>query len=288
MFYLLLAVFIWAFSYGLVKQNLTGIDPYFASFLRLCLASLFFLPFFRTRGLSLHLALRFLWIGGIQYGFMYCLYLQAVHYLHAYEVALFTLFVPLYINLLQDFYARQFQVINWLLTAVGMLGALVIQYQTPDWNHLKNGFLLMQGANFLFALGMIQYRQLMKGYPEIKDYKIYFLLFIGAALFAGVATHLCNGWSSYVNLDQKTIIAIVYLSLIATGIGFFSWNKGVTIAVPSTTAVVSLLKVPLGVLASIVFFGNQTDWLRLGIGLGLILLSIGVSELRGLKSSQYK
>ena len=278
MVYLLIAVTIWSCSYGLVKQNLTGIDPYFASCLRLVLASGFFLPFFRKTELTWTAGLRFFLIGGFQYGLMYCFYLQAVHYLNAYEVALFTLFVPLYINLVEDIYARRFHASNWALAFLGMGGAMIVKYQTPVWEHLRNGFLLMQAANFLFAWGMVEYRYLRRRLPLLKDHQIYMLPFMGAAAFAAVATTLAGGWASYALLDWPTIKALVYLSFVATGIGFFAWYKGATIANPGTTAVMSLLKVPMGVLASIFLFGETTDMLRLGLGLGVVCLAIGLSE----------
>ncbi len=279
MFYLLLAVVIWSCAYGLVKQNLTGIDPYFASFLRLSLATLFFIPFFRSRGLTRFLAFRLFLIGGLQYGLMYCFYLQAVHYLNAYEVALFTLFVPLYINLLEDFYSKRFQLSHWIFTLFGMCGAFIIKYQTPVWDHLRNGFFLMQAANILFAWGMVEYRHLRsRMLTSIKDHQIYVIPFAGAACFAGLATCFAQGWGTYTLIDLPTLKALVYLSFIATGLGFFSWNKGATLANPSTTAVISLLKVPMGVIASLLLFGERTDLIRLSLGLFVICLAIALSE----------
>jgi len=278
MFYLLVAVVIWSVAYGLVKNNLTHIDPYFASCLRLCVAAIFFLPWFRPQGLSKYIVARLLLIGGVQYGLMYCLYLKAMHYLNAYEVALFTLFIPLYIHLIGDFYAKRFHPIHWLMACVGIAGALVIKYQTPVWDHLQTGFLLMQGANLFFAWGMIDYRTLRQKAISLKDHQIYAVIFVGAAIAAALATTLSQGWSSWALLDSHTWGVIVYLSIIATGIGFFSWNKGTTLADPGTTAVISLLKVPLGVIASLVLFNEKTDILRLMIGLSIILGALFISE----------
>ena len=87
---------IWAFSFGLIKDRLAGLDANFVAAARLLISLLVFLPFLRTRGLSRKLSLRLLAIGALQYGVMYITYIAAFNFLKAYEVALFTIFTPIY------------------------------------------------------------------------------------------------------------------------------------------------------------------------------------------------
>ena len=53
MLLLLLASLVWAFSFGLIKDQLAGLDPTAVAVLRLLCALLVFLPFLRRRQLVL-------------------------------------------------------------------------------------------------------------------------------------------------------------------------------------------------------------------------------------------
>ncbi len=52
MLYLWIVSLLWAFSFGLIKGQLTGLDASFVAFARLLLAALAFLPFCACAGLS--------------------------------------------------------------------------------------------------------------------------------------------------------------------------------------------------------------------------------------------
>ncbi|HZU86422.1 MAG TPA: EamA family transporter, partial [Anaerolineaceae bacterium] len=45
MIYLWVVSFLWAFSFGIIKDTLSGLDPFFVALVRLSLALLVFLPF---------------------------------------------------------------------------------------------------------------------------------------------------------------------------------------------------------------------------------------------------
>ena len=70
MLYLILVSLIWAFSFGLIKGQLTGLDPNLVAAIRLFLAWLVFLPFCRLRHCRLITIICLLAIGAIQYGVM--------------------------------------------------------------------------------------------------------------------------------------------------------------------------------------------------------------------------
>ena len=109
MWYLVLVSVIWAFSFGLIKTYLTGLDPLFVGAARLGVALLVFLPSIRFKGLNVGLTLRFLLIGGIQYGLMYGSYIYTYQFLEAHKIALFTVTTPLLVTLLDDCFERPFQ-----------------------------------------------------------------------------------------------------------------------------------------------------------------------------------
>ena len=75
MLYLLLVSLLWAFSFGLIKGELTGLPPATVAFTRLAIAFFVFLPFLRIGKLNAKGAGRLLLTGAIQYGLMYVTYI---------------------------------------------------------------------------------------------------------------------------------------------------------------------------------------------------------------------
>lgn len=91
MLYLLIVSLIWAFSFGLIKGNLTGLDSNFVSFARLLISFIVFLPFLRLKLVNKNLSLKLILTGALQYGLMYISYIYSYQYLKAFEVALLSL-----------------------------------------------------------------------------------------------------------------------------------------------------------------------------------------------------
>ncbi|MBN1114875.1 MAG: EamA family transporter, partial [Oligoflexia bacterium] len=83
MFYLLIASVIWAFSFGLIKGHLTGIDPNFVSFVRLLISFLIFVPFLKLKGLKAKFVLQLLLTGLVEFGLMYISYIYSYRFLQA-------------------------------------------------------------------------------------------------------------------------------------------------------------------------------------------------------------
>ncbi|MBN2235355.1 MAG: EamA family transporter, partial [Opitutales bacterium] len=70
MIWLWIPTLLWAFSFGIIKHFLQGIDPVELAFVRLGLASLVFVPFL-GRGRDWGIRLRYLLLGLVQFGLMY-------------------------------------------------------------------------------------------------------------------------------------------------------------------------------------------------------------------------
>ena len=107
MSFLLAASLLWAFSFGLIKGQLTGFDPVLVATGRLFLATLIFLPVILRTGLNRNLVRRSMALGAVQFGLMYMLYIASFAWLPAWMVALFTIFTPLYVVLIADFDRRR-------------------------------------------------------------------------------------------------------------------------------------------------------------------------------------
>ncbi len=274
MAYLLVVSLVWAFSFGLIKGNLKGLDPSFVALVRMALSLLFFAPFFRTRGLEPRPGLVLIAIGAVQYGLMYVLYIAAYQHLDAHQVALFTVFTPLFVVAIDDLWERRFRPAFLLAAALAVGGAAVLVGSSVDPRSLGKGFLLMQGANLCFALGQVWYRRLESQWTQsIPHRSIFALLYLGAAMTTGIATLLTPS-SIPATLTFTQVWTLAYLGIVASGICFFLWNVGATKTNAALLAVFNNVKVPLAVVVSLVVFGESTDLFRLGASGGLIVLAL--------------
>ncbi len=286
MLYLILVSCIWAFSFGLTKGLLKGVDPGLAAALRLLLALLLFLPFFRPGRLLRRpgLVVQLLAVGAVQFGLMYLFYNASFLHLAAWEVAIFTVFTPLYVTLLDGLEKRAFHPRFWLAALVATLGALVIFYRRPDSAEILYGFWLVQLSNLCFAFGQVRYRNLLAATPDLRDHQIFALPCLGAALTALVATVLFSARPAAVAavlaLTPKQGLTLLYLGFIGSGLGFFLWNTGARRVNAGTLAAFNNLKIPLAVACSLLFFHETTNLPRLLAGGSLLIVALLLNERR--------
>lgn len=272
---LLITSLLWAFSFGLIKGGLTGLPPSAVAFIRLAIALAVFVPFLRPRALRLADAGRLMFTGAVQYGLMYVAYIRAFQYLQAYEVALFTVFTPIYVTLLNDLFARRTAWRPLAAAALAVAGGACIEYRQLHSAALWTGFGLMQISNLFFAFGQIFYRRTMERLPgKQSDLQVFGLLYLGAAFAAGLAA-AGTDWSGTVITPRQALI-LAYLGAVASGLGFFLWNLGARRVGAGSLAVFNNLKIPLGILVSVFVFGEQADWPRLLAGGALMALGLAV------------
>jgi drug/metabolite transporter (DMT)-like permease len=274
------ASLIWAFSFGLIKTQLAGVPPHLVALLRLFLSALLFLPWLRPGRLPRRTLGLLAACGAIQYGAMYLAYLAAFAYLKASEVALWTIFTPVYVVLLADLTSRTFRGRN--LVAAGLsVGAAWIAIQGSPVSHLT-GIGLVQISNLCFAAGQVWYRRLAPPGSAIRDQEIFAALYLGAAALAVIPV----GWSTgmldaALRLTPTQLATICYLGLIPSGLGFFLWNVGVRRSRVSTAAVLNNAKVPLAILVSWVLFESLPGAELLGrtcVALALLLAALWLAE----------
>lgn len=275
--YLLIVSFVWAFSFGLIKGNLTGLDPNFVSFCRMVLAFLIFLPFLRLRNLPRELGLKLLLIGMIQYGLMYSSYVYSFHFLKAYQVALFTIFTPLYVTLIHDLFKRCLNRLFLWTVALSIAGTAIIVYRQVGWEDFQAGFVLMQVSNISFAFGQVYYRHLLKNHHEVKDLQIFALLYSGAVLLTGILAGITTEWVS-LQVTVKQVWTLLYLGVLASGVCFFLWNFGARKVDAGALAILNNLKIPLAVACSALFFHEAVNLPRLLAGGGIIVVALWFNE----------
>lgn len=281
--YLFAVSLLWAFSFGLIDEvvgagALGGLDPHAVGFARMALALPLFLPLLRLRACGLRLGLAFAGIGAVQYGFMYTAYNLAFAHLSAYQVALFTIFTPLYVALFDDLLARRFRPLVLLLALVAVAGAAVLRYDGLSLEGLLRGFVLVQVSNACFAFGQVAYRHLRRRHGHLRDAGVYALLYGGALAVTAFFTTLSGGWTSLAGVTWTQAGVLVYLGVLASGLCFFWWNKGAVRVGSGTLAAFNNAKIPLAVLVSLLFFGERADLLRLCIGGALMVLAIFLAE----------
>jgi len=277
MVYLFIVTLIWAFSFGLIKDQLTGLDSNFVAFARLAISFVLFLPFLRIKSINNSLRLRLLLTGAIQYGIMYISYIYAFRYLQAYQVALFTIFTPVYVTLINDLLERRFHTRFLIAALFGIVGTAIIVFKEIHQSDLQTGFILIQISNISFALGQIYYKKIMAKVVETKDVHIFALLFLGAILVTGFAASFTTDWSTFI-ISYNQILTLFYLGGIASGLGFFLWNIGARKTNAGTLAVFNNLKIPMAIVVALLFFSEQTNLPRLAIGSILIISTLLINE----------
>lgn len=278
MLYLASVSLIWAFSFGLIGSTLTGVDSFLVATLRLGCASLVFLPFLRLKSIALSQRVRLFVYGGIQFGLMYVFYMKAFQYLPSHLVALFSILTPVYVVLIHDLRSRQFSYRYLLAAVLSVVGAAVIKVQGVPSGAIWVGFALMQIAGLSFAFGQIAYRDWKRDHPLVQDHRVFALLALGGVFCTGLFSLLfANPEALSVNASQWQ--AILYLGCVASGLGFFLWNKGATRTNPGTLAAFNNAVIPLAMLFSLFIFGEAqavtTEALiRLLLGGGLIATAV--------------
>jgi drug/metabolite transporter (DMT)-like permease len=282
MIYLAIVSAIWAFSFGLIGNALSGVDSFFTATIRLGCATLLFLPFLRAKEIVRIDRLRLVLIGAIQFGAMYACYMRAFQYLPSHLVAIFSILTPVYVVIIHDLRQRTVSSRYLIAALLSVLGAAAIKAKTIPTGDFWIGFGLMQAAGIAFAYGQVAYRDWKRNNPQTKDRSVFALLAMGGTTSAGIAGVLLSDWSTLeVKADQWK--SILYLGFVASGLGFFLWNKGAAKSSPGTLAVFNNAVVPLAVLCSLLVFGesqsiDMENGIRLALGSTLILGALVISQ----------
>lgn len=276
MSYLLPITLLWAFSFSLIGVYLAGqVDAWFSVLMRIGLATLVFLPFLRPKQVPVPVAIKLMLIGAIQLGLMYVFYYQSFLYLTVPEVLLFTVMTPIYITLLNDAFEGKFHPHFMISAIIATLGAVAIRYNGIDSGFLL-GFAMVQGANLCFAIGQVCYKRLMKE-QSIEQKTVFGFFFIGALIVATVC-YAIFGNSEKLPTTSTQWGVLIYLGTIASGFGYFMWNKGATVVNVGVLAVMNNLLIPAGILVNLLIWNRDADLLRLSLGGGLILIALLVNQ----------
>ena len=286
MTYLFLASLLWSFSFGLIGRYLTDIDPSAVAFIRLAISFVIFAPLLRLRGVRPSLIIKLLVLGAIQYGVMYVAYIRAYHYLQGHQVAVFTIFTPIFVTLIYDRASRRFHFEFLLAALLAVAGAALLVWWEQDIRGALVGVLLVQIANLCFAVGQVGYKRLRDremerggGRTVLEDASTFGLLFLGATLFTGLFSGVTTDWGQ-LSFSRTQVLVLLYLGVLPSGVGFFLWNLGARRVNAGILSAFNNIKIPLAVLVSLVVFRERTDALRLLVGGGVIVGGVVFARLR--------
>ena len=274
-----LVTLIWAFSFSLIGVYLAGkLDSYFAVLVRVALASLIFLPL-TDFSLPRRYKWRLLAIGAIQIGLMYLFFYRSFLYLSVPEVLLFTVFTPIYVTLMYDGLDRRFNPLYLLTASLAVAGAYVIKSAQVNPGFLT-GFLMVQGANLCFALGQVLYKKLLEDRElDGRHQSRIFGYFHFGALAVSLVAFALFGNPEKITPTALQWGVLLWLGIVASGLGYFLWNRGATQVDSGVLAIMNNAVVPLGLIVNFLIWGREIDTTALLLGGGLILAALWLHHL---------
>lgn len=279
MSYLIGVTALWAFSFSLIGVYLSGqVDSYLAVLIRILLASLIFAPFLRPRAIPARLRWQLMAIGAIQLGLMYIFFYRSFLLLPVPEVLLFTIFTPIYITLLDDLMQKRLSPFYLLTAAIAVIGAAIIRYDGIS-DGFWLGFAVVQGANLCFAIGQVAYRHVAPQLPEDIAHRHVFGWFYLGALALVVVMFLLFGSTDKLPSQPVHFVVLGWLGIIASGLGYFLWNKGATRVDAGTLAIMNNALVPAGLLVNLLIWNREADLARLALGGTIIVAALAINRL---------
>jgi carboxylate/amino acid/amine transporter len=247
------------------------VDAYVSVWIRVALAALVFLPFIRPRAIRKTDALKLMGIGGIQLGLMYIFYYQSFLLLTVPEVLVFTVFTPIYVTLIYDALKKRFCPLHLLSAAIAVLGALIIRYDNLTEKYLL-GFLVVQGANLCFAFGQVGYKFFKESRPQVAQRDIFGWFYIGALIVVSIA------WAIWGKAELPTepiqIGVLLWLGIVASGAGYFLWNRGASRVDAGYLGIMNNALVPAGLIVNVTIWNREANLSRLALGGAVILIAL--------------
>ena len=191
---------------------------------------------------------------------MYIFYIQSYQYLPAYLIATFTITTPIFVSISDKYFFRKERNFkNLLAIFLVVLGSYFMRYNIANPIEYWYGFMLIQCANFVFAWGQVWFKQWSIQNKETDIISNFSQLFLGATAVTSLSYFFIS--DNNVHLTDVNLLALLFLGLCATGIGFLLWNIGATQVSSYRLAVSNNLVIPIAILNSIVIFGESINFL---------------------------
>lgn len=278
MFYLIVTTVIWSFSFSLIGNSLSpDINSWSLAFSRSAIACILFSRWINFK-IPISYIIKIIFIGALQIGIMYILYLNAFSYTSVQRILLFTITTPFYVTMISQIINKEIKLFAFFITLLSIVGALIIRMTDFDTSDFI-GLILVQLANLCFASGQVLYKA-MKADSKISTnvYTDFSFFFIGASLITFIGLIVSPVSYTYPNTISQWFL-VLWLGVGASGIGYYFWNYGATKVKVETLATMNNLVIPLGLFIEIIFFSGSYDFETFVIGTVIIISSI-VTSLR--------
>lgn len=249
-----------------------GLDNYFLVLVRIVFASAVFIPFTKFRNVPKKLLITILVIGAIQIGIMYLFMYHSYKFLTVPEILLFSIFTPFYVTLIYDVLKKRFHFLYLLSAGIAVIGAYIIRYDNISGDFFK-GFFLMQGANICFAAGQSAYKYVLGKYKNFNQKEIFGYFHFGALIITGTAFLLFGNFDQ-INPSPLQWTILIWLGAVASGVGYFLWNKGATVTDVGILGIMNNALIPAGLMVNILIWNKVENYFTLTVGTLVILLSI--------------
>jgi drug/metabolite transporter (DMT)-like permease len=209
---------------------------------------------------------------------MYLLYLQAFKHLQGHEVYLFTILTPLYVVLLDSAISNKLAPRHALAALFSVVGAGLIIPRGVGTADVMIGFLFVQGANLCFAAGQVAYKRTRPALAQkASDAQLFAWLALGGFVATTLVAAPITKWTTFAPSPAQWLV-IAFLGLIASGGGFFLWNRGLAQVNAGTLAALNNAKIPLGVVVSLLVFKEPAHLPYLLGSLALLAAAVWIAE----------
>ena len=195
-------------------------------------------------------------------------------------MALLTLTTPVMVTLLSDALQRRWHPRSLAAALVAVAGTAVVVFQDKSLAPTLAGVLWVQLSNLAFAAGQVGYKRWREAEPAWRDRDVFAWLYAGGAALALLVLLARGGGGVPDALNASQALTLLYLGVVASGVGFFLWNVGATRVSAGQLAVMNNAKIPLAVACSLLVFGERADPLRLLVSLVLLGLAVWLADRR--------
>ena len=135
---------------------------------------------------------------------------------------------------------------------------------------------MIQASSIVFAIGQVGYKRIMELYNLPQHYSFAWV-YVGAAIISIIGWIIFGDKSRLPTTETQWAI-IIWLGIVASGLGYFLWNYGATKVDSGTLAIMNNVVIPVGIIVNVVLWGQQIDWVRFLLGSGVIILSLVIHQ----------
>jgi drug/metabolite transporter (DMT)-like permease len=158
---------------------------------------------------------------------------------------------------------------------VAVIGGIICAWKSAESSQSLFGILLVQISNVFFAAGTLIWKR-TNADSGSKTTALMFPYFVGASTFSGLAALAMQAHLQ--DLTNQQILVILWLAVVASGLGFSFWNHGAGVVSPNRLTVANNLKLPIAIVISLTIFSETANLVTLCVGISLITLALTLAD----------